>query len=112
MVDGVVREWHNNEGWGVLDTAETPGGCWAHFASLRMAGFRTALPGQRVDVVYEQTPQDGYDFRAVAVTIEGVPVPEPATDQPDEPPSANPAYQSRILVRAGLTVHIDLSTSI
>ncbi|MFF7232620.1 hypothetical protein [Streptomyces sioyaensis] len=31
---GIVREWHSDEGWGVIDSDTTPGGCWAHFGSV------------------------------------------------------------------------------
>ncbi|ROO52320.1 hypothetical protein EDC02_7242 [Micromonospora sp. Llam0] len=33
MVDGVIRSWNVDEGWGVIDSAETPGDCWAHFSA-------------------------------------------------------------------------------
>jgi CspA family cold shock protein len=60
-------------GWGVLDSEETPGGCWAHFSSVDMAGYRTAGPGQAVDFTYESVPQDGFDYRALTVRVRGVP---------------------------------------
>jgi hypothetical protein len=56
MTSGVVREWHDDEGWGVLESTETPGGCW-----------------------------DGFDHRAVEVTVEGVPA---FNRQPDRSGSA------------------------
>ena len=34
MVAAIVREWHADLGWGVLDSPETPGGCWAHFSVI------------------------------------------------------------------------------
>lgn len=68
----MVREWHDLDGWGVLDSDETPGGCWAHYSNLDMAGFRTARPGQRVEFDYERGAQDGYGYRAVTVRLEGV----------------------------------------
>lgn len=64
---GVVREWHGDEGWGVIDSAETPGGCWAHFAQIEMAGYRTLEAGQPVTLAYQKPGQDGYPFRAVLV---------------------------------------------
>ena len=73
MAVGVVREWHHADGWGVLDSDETPGGCWAHFSHLRMAGYHQVLPGQPVTFSYEKGPQDGFDFRAVDVWIEASP---------------------------------------
>jgi len=31
---GTVRFWHRDEGFGVNDSPDTPGGCWAHFSHL------------------------------------------------------------------------------
>jgi cold shock protein len=38
---GVVREWHDEDGWGVLDSEATPGGCWAHFSAVLVDGYRS-----------------------------------------------------------------------
>ncbi|WP_236670859.1 cold shock domain-containing protein [Streptomyces sp. 7-21] len=63
-----VREWHDAEGWGVLDSAETPGGCWAHYSDIAPAsgndGFRSLTPGQPVILEWEAGAQDGYAYRA------------------------------------------------
>ncbi|GAB2870088.1 hypothetical protein GCM10027074_42130 [Streptomyces deserti] len=69
MVTATVREWREEEGWGVLDCPETPGGCWGHYSTIEMAGFRTLAPGQRVDIEWEAPgfQQDGYDCRAVRI---------------------------------------------
>ncbi|MFG2282306.1 cold shock domain-containing protein [Streptomyces asoensis] len=74
MVTATVREWHDEEGWGVLDSPETPGGCWGHYADIQMKGFRTLSAGQRVDLTWEAPgfKQDGYTYRAVTI------VPRPA----------------------------------
>jgi len=37
-VEGVVREWHPEQGWGVIDAQDTPGGCWAHFSRVAIDG--------------------------------------------------------------------------
>ncbi|MEU7060997.1 cold shock domain-containing protein [Streptomyces sp. NPDC046197] len=62
------------EGWGVLDSPETPGGCWGHFSHIQTEGFRALSPGQQVDLQWEAPgfKQDGYDYRAVNI------VPRPA----------------------------------
>ncbi|KOU60644.1 hypothetical protein ADK57_30030 [Streptomyces sp. MMG1533] len=69
MVAATVREWHDEEGWGVLDCPATPGGCWGHFSTIETAGFRALTPGQRVELEWEAPgfPQDGYDYRAVRI---------------------------------------------
>jgi hypothetical protein len=38
--DGVVQQWSEEEGWGVVDSAATPGGCWTHFSAVVSAGYR------------------------------------------------------------------------
>ncbi|MFC0532553.1 cold-shock protein [Phytohabitans kaempferiae] len=67
MVDGVVREWRPDEGWGIIDSPETPGGCWAHFSHIQMPGYRSLSEGDRVRFTWERGWQDGYSFRAVTV---------------------------------------------
>jgi CspA family cold shock protein len=78
MVQAVVREWHEDLGWGVLDSAETPGGCWAHFSSIDSAiinqeagmavsEYKTVRQGEFVELEWEAGHQDGFSFRAVRV---------------------------------------------
>ena len=69
MVIATVREWRDEEGWGVLDSPETPGGCFGHYADIQAPGFRTLEPGQRVELTWEAPgfKQDGYDYRAVSI---------------------------------------------
>ncbi|MFF9620181.1 cold-shock protein [Streptomyces griseosporeus] len=73
MVTATVREWHDEEGWGVLDCVETPGGCWVHYSALQVEGFRSLSPGQRVELQWEAPgfQQDGYDYRAVSIVPQG-----------------------------------------
>ena len=61
---GVIREWHEDEGWGVVDAAETPGGCWAHFSAGAVPGYVVFEPGQPVHLDWESPGQDGFAFRA------------------------------------------------
>jgi cold shock protein len=63
----IVREWHAEQGWGVLDCPDTPGGCWAHFSHLDMPGYRALSPGQEVRLDWETTEVDGYRYCAVHV---------------------------------------------
>lgn len=69
MVIATVRVWYAEDGWGVLDCPETPGGCFVHFSNIEMTGYRTLEPGKRVDLQWEAPgfKQDGYDYRAVRV---------------------------------------------
>jgi CspA family cold shock protein len=69
MVTAIVREWREEEGWGVLDSPETPGGCFGHYSAIQMPGFRTLTPGRRVDLTWQPLDfkQDGYDYRALTI---------------------------------------------
>lgn len=72
MTLATVREWDDEEGWGVLDSPETPGGCFAHFSDIQgLKGFRSLAAGQRVELEWEAPgfKQDGYDFRAVRLVV-------------------------------------------
>ena len=65
-VHAVVREWRDDEGWGVVDSPETPGGCWAHFSHIAIAdGYRATHAGQQVMLEWQAADQDGLDYRAV-----------------------------------------------
>jgi CspA family cold shock protein len=77
---GVVREYHPDEGWGVIDAPDVPGGCWVHFSAFG-PGFLEA--GQEVSFRAEPARQDGFAYRAVRVWIGDV---EPG-EVPYGPPS-------------------------
>ena len=66
-VQGVVREWHPEQGWGVIDAYDTPGGCWAHFSSVAIDGYRELVRGQVVNLEWEAVDQDGFPYRARCV---------------------------------------------
>ncbi|HEV8569916.1 MAG TPA: cold shock domain-containing protein [Actinoplanes sp.] len=86
---GTVREWHQDEGWGVIDSEETPGGCWAHFSSAAVSGYVTFTAGQAVWLQWESPGQDGYPFRAVRFWPYG----SDAIDRP-QGPAPGDAYRS------------------
>lgn len=90
---GTVRTWRHDEGWGVLDSEETPTGCWAHFSVLRMSGYKTLEVGQDVAFEFEAAEQDGYEFRAVRVWLAGS---DPGDESSAEGPSA--AYRSELRI--------------
>jgi cold shock protein len=76
---GTVSMWRGEEGWGVIDSPDTPGGCWFHFSHLWhvdlpegralevKGGYRDARVGESVEFDYEPADQDGYSFRADSV---------------------------------------------
>ena len=67
LSEGTVREWSDDCGWGVIDSAETPGGCWAHFSVIVTHGYRSLEPGGQVAFTYDVPGQDGVGYRAVQV---------------------------------------------
>lgn len=88
---GRVRSWDDEQGWGVVDSTATPGGCWAHCGAVAVPGHRTLAPGQDVELEWEPGPQDGYDFRAVRVW--------PAGQDPHDTPGVtgpSSAYRSTL----------------
>jgi CspA family cold shock protein len=81
---GTVQVWNWSEGWGIIDSPDTPGGCFAHYTDLwrdqqpkaradtaiEVSGeFRDLVEGETVDFEWERPEggQDGYPFRATAV---------------------------------------------
>lgn len=83
-----VRTWDDEEGWGVLDSPETPGGCWCHFSDIEVpthrylepsstvggdpveieiGEYRSLQPGAIVEADIVEVEQDGYHFRAESV---------------------------------------------
>lgn len=68
MSDGacvaVVARWSKDEGWGVLEAEELPGGCWVHFSVIDAEGWRGLTTGSLVAVWWSRFRQDGYPFRA------------------------------------------------
>jgi CspA family cold shock protein len=78
-----VRTWDDEQGWAVLDSGVTPGGCWTHFSAIDFDGYRTLSPGQQVRLVAESPGQDGYAWRAVRVAVGGKSPAAPASTAPD-----------------------------
>ena len=68
-VAGVVRWFDADEGWGVNDAPEVPGGCFVHFSNIEIAGYRQLHAGRQVRFTFEQPGflQDGCPYRALTV---------------------------------------------
>nr|WP_314144773.1 cold shock domain-containing protein [uncultured Rhodococcus sp.] len=74
-VQGTVDVWHDEEGWGVIASDHTPGGCWLHYSDIEGQGFKVLIVGQSVELEYEDlgakypgANQDGYRYRATSTT--------------------------------------------
>lgn len=90
---GTVQAWHDDQGWGVVESPETPGGCWVHFSAVAVAGDRSLTPGQPVRLEWlPARDQDGYRFVAVRVWPDGT---EPVDLTPGEP---GDAYRSTLTI--------------
>ena len=67
-VDGVVQEYDDLEGFGVIDSLDTPGGCWLHYSMIEILGRKTLFAGQLDRFTFEnEVEQDGFRFRALNV---------------------------------------------
>ncbi len=92
-----AREWIAEEGSGVIDSPETPGGCWAHFSDLDMAGYKPLVAGQQELFTVEPPDQDSHCFRALHVWVQG----------PEPQPWPTPSEGLGGAFRSGLTVRLD-----
>lgn len=61
MVTGRVRFWLVDEGWGVVDSSETPGGCFVSFAFVELDRYRSLTDGQTVELEWERPPSGDYE---------------------------------------------------
>jgi CspA family cold shock protein len=88
---GSVRVFDADEGWGVIDGPDVPGGCWVHFSAIAMDGYRELARGQHVSFRAEAASQDGFDYRAVKVWTGSV-------EPPDQPRTqgGSAAYHSSL----------------
>ena len=68
-IPGTVRWFDQEQGWGVIDAPEVPGGCFVIFSNIVGEGYRNLDDGSAVVFTYEEPgfKQDGYDFRALQV---------------------------------------------
>jgi CspA family cold shock protein len=68
-----VRSFNDEEGWGVLDAPEAPGGVFVHYSDIEdddPNAYKTLNEGQRVEIDLEgplQFEQDGFRYRATRV---------------------------------------------
>ena len=62
---GRIRSFDDEEGWGVIESPDTPGGCWVHFSAWSAQESVFPRVGAPFAFIYEEGPQDGYDFRAL-----------------------------------------------
>lgn len=66
---GTVHKWNDDAGWGVVESPDTPGGCWVHYSVLQVSGWRSLSVGDDVAFEWEVAEQDGYSFRATSAWL-------------------------------------------
>ena len=66
-LDGVVKEWNDEAGNGVIASPDTPGDCFFFWGAIEMDGYRTVSVGQRVTFICERAQQDGCEWFARSV---------------------------------------------
>lgn len=67
-LEGVVTRWSDEDGWGVIDSVATPGGCFAHYAQLNMLGYHTVAVGSKVTFGAIPMAIEGLHWQATSVT--------------------------------------------
>jgi CspA family cold shock protein len=73
MARGTVKEWNDDEGYGVLVSPEVPAEVWAHFIHIQgQEGYRSLNAGDAVEFEFREPGQDGYSYAAVWVRRIGV----------------------------------------
>lgn len=92
---GVVGKWSDDEGWGVIESAATPGGCWLHVSMWRGREFGRVGVGGAVEFTYEAAPQTPYRYRAVEAWPAGE---EPFRDHVVEVRGPSEAYRSELRI--------------
>jgi CspA family cold shock protein len=66
-LEGVVKEWNDEKGTGVIASAMTAGDCFFFWGDIAMDGYRTVAVGQRVTFTCERARQDGCEWSALSV---------------------------------------------
>lgn len=69
MINGIVKFFKEEKGWGAISSPELPDGAdaWVHFSAIEAAGFRALEAGDRVEFAFEEAQQDSFRFRATWV---------------------------------------------
>jgi CspA family cold shock protein len=65
---GTVKEWNDDEGWGVLVSPDLSGEVFTHHIHIRGEdGYRTFAAGDPVVFAPDERGQDGCEYKAVWV---------------------------------------------
>lgn len=72
---GVIKAWNVDEGCGVIASASTPGGCWAHYSAVDASLGGDPVPGTEVLFEFKRAHQTPYRYRATRVWLPAAPPP-------------------------------------
>jgi CspA family cold shock protein len=65
---GTVKNWNDEDGWGVLIAPDLPGEVFVHHTHIRQEhGYRTLGAGDPVVFAYDELGQDGCEYKAIWV---------------------------------------------
>lgn len=66
---GRVREWHRDDGWGVVEAPGVDDPVWVHYSVVEAppGKFRELHAGAEVEFTAERAEQDGFHWRAVRI---------------------------------------------
>ena len=104
-VRGTVRTWSDEQGWGVVDSHQTPGGCWVAASAVVSPGPATLVPGTGVELTWVDADQDGYLYRALSVRPDGV---DPSYERPAAPQAGSGPEAGAYSGALGLGLGLDL----
>jgi CspA family cold shock protein len=63
-VQGVVKFFKADKGWGAIMCSEVPSDVWVHFSVIEGSGFRAFAAGALVEFDVEKVDQDSFHYRA------------------------------------------------
>lgn len=69
MIQGTVKFFDPEKGWGAISSPALPDGAdaWVHFSAIEMTGFRALEAGDQVEFAVEEAQQDSFRFCATRV---------------------------------------------
>ena len=67
MLEGRVKFFKAEKGWGAIVCDSLPTDVWVHYSSLEMEGHRSLDAGDVVELEVEEAEQDSFHLRATRV---------------------------------------------
>ncbi len=69
MVNGTVKWFSNEKGYGFVENGETGEDIFVHFSAIQVEGFKTLKEGQKVTFEIEDDPKNPDKLRAANVQV-------------------------------------------